>query len=82
MMCDKLKFYEPAIYSLDSEVNYLTKLLKKCKESTNKKYKCHLISDQINDKNSTLKKIKEMVEENRKLCEMYQQLDKEVNEMK
>jgi hypothetical protein len=42
-------------------------------------YKCYLISDQINEKQQSVEFLKESLQENIQLCNMYQQLDKEAN---
>ena len=79
-MCDRIPLLKQAINSTESDLEHLTKLLKRCKESTKKVYKCYLISDQITDKQRGLDFLKESLQENIQLCNMYQQLDKEVNE--
>ena len=73
-MCDRIPLLESAIRITESDVEHLTGLFKKCKESTKKKYKCYLISDQINDKKKTLEFLKESLQENTELCNMYEQL--------
>jgi hypothetical protein len=72
-MCDKIPLLESAICLIEKDMEHLTGLLKKCKESTKKKYKCHLISDQINDKKKTMDALKESLQENTELCTMYKQ---------
>ena len=73
-MCDNIPHIESAIHFTVKEVEHLTGLLKKCKESTKKKYKCNLISDQINHKKKTIDELKESLQKNIELCTMYQQL--------
>ena len=73
-MCDKIPILESAIRVTEKDMEHLTGLLKKCKESTKKKYKCYLISDQISDKNRTIILLKESLQKNIELCTMYQQL--------
>jgi len=73
-MCDRIPLIESAIRITESDVEHLSGLFKKCKESTKKKYKCYLISDQINDKKKTLDFLKESLQENTELCNMYEQL--------
>jgi len=81
-MCDKIPFIKLAIHNTESEIERLSRLLEKCKERTHKKYKCYLISDQINDKNGILKSLKESLETNIQLCNMYQQLDNDTKKNK
>jgi len=73
-MCDNIPFIKGAIRIRESEVEHLTGLLKKCKESTKKGYKCHLISDQINDKKKTIVLLQNSLQEHTELCAMYEQL--------
>ena len=70
-MCDRIPELENAIQNIESDVERLTKLLKRCKESTKKVYKCYLISDQIDIKNRELDSCKTSLQENIQLCKMY-----------
>lgn len=78
-MCDRIPLLENCIRIIESDVGRLTRLLKRCKESTKMVYKCYLISDQINEKQQSVEFLKESLQENIQLCNMYQQLDKEAN---
>ena len=73
-MCDKIPLLESAIRMTETDIDHLTELLKKCKENTKKKYKCYLISDQINDKKKTMDALKESLQKNTELCTMYEQI--------
>ena len=73
-MCDRIPMLESAIRITESDVEHLSGLFKKCKESTKKKYKCYLISDQINDKKKTVDALKVSLQKHTELCTMYQRL--------
>ena len=74
-MCDKIPLFKSALYSTQLEVEQLTTLLEKCKERNKKKYKCHLIAEQLTNKNRDMEILQSGLEKNIQLCELYQSLD-------
>jgi hypothetical protein len=78
-MCDRIPFIKNIIHTTESEVERLSGLFKKCKESSNKGYKCYLISAQINDKKKTLDLLQESLQNHIDLCMIYQQLEMGTN---
>ena len=74
-MCDRIPFIKNIIQTTESEVERLSGLFKKCKESNKKGHKCYLISAQINDKKKTIDILQESLQEHIDLCTMYQQLE-------
>jgi len=80
-MCDRIPFFQSALEITESELNRLEVLLKKCKENARKTYKCYVILENIDSKKDDIKIIKNCLDKNIRLCNLYNNLDKELNEL-
>jgi hypothetical protein len=78
-MCDRILMIENGIRTTESQLHYFKKLLKVCEENKSKGYNCALISEQLSKKEKDMELFIELRKENVALCNLYHQLEKELN---
>jgi hypothetical protein len=78
-MCDKAVSLGNGIRAYESEVDYLKKLVKACEEDRSKGYPCELLTEQIMKKEKDIEIFREAQKKYVALCNLYQQIDKELN---
>lgn len=75
-MCDRIPIFQSSLHRMESELDRLYVLLKRCKDKMNSAHKCNLIAEQIFNKKNDITIVQDILHNNIRVCNLYYNLDK------